>query len=480
LFLDYHWDVLPVWLSYALLLVAANSLDAVVVMLNSGSRKRITVTASIKGIERAEKALVRKGVVSKEEFAKSILMGKSTVDKFFTRKAIQLDSFQRICEGLTIADWRSIAELEDIVEQLPPENIKEEGVAEKSAMLAHVGVQSAGLSIIAMDNQSGEIKARIDLDTNISNFNFQTKMSLEALLKFYGGATIKIVKTEPGSVKVKIKGTKKDIAKLLDCINSGEIATLVGFSIQDTQILSPEFLEELGTTSNQKKWDLVREIITNPSIRGDLSNQDLSSVDLSGKILSGKILRNSDLSGADLGGADLKNGILYNTNLSNANLRDTNLYIANLSYANLSYANLSYANLSYANLSNANLSYANLSYADLRGIILNNVNLNSVDLSGADLSGTDLNGADLSSKNLSDTGFRYANLSNADLKGSNLSNADLRGSNLSYANFENAIVQNCYLGEGNGLAELAKNDLTQRGAIFGEVSGDRSSVLAQR
>lgn len=80
-------------------------------------RRRGTVIASRAGIDRAEKALLRMGFGSKSNFAKAQLMGKSTIDRFFNRHPIQLDSFKRICDGLNIEDWRSIAELEPLVEQ---------------------------------------------------------------------------------------------------------------------------------------------------------------------------------------------------------------------------------------------------------------------------------------------------------------------------------------------------------------------------
>ena len=70
---------------------------------SEGAKKRkITYTATAEGVERAEKALARRGFGSKTNFATSILMSRSTVTKFFGRKPIQLDSFQRICEKLTV------------------------------------------------------------------------------------------------------------------------------------------------------------------------------------------------------------------------------------------------------------------------------------------------------------------------------------------------------------------------------------------
>jgi hypothetical protein len=55
-------------------------------MTNSNSgrkRKKITYTASIEGIKKAENALIRLGFESKINFAKSQLLSRSTVTKFF-------------------------------------------------------------------------------------------------------------------------------------------------------------------------------------------------------------------------------------------------------------------------------------------------------------------------------------------------------------------------------------------------------------
>ena len=72
-------------------------------------KKKITYTATIEGLERAEKALKRLGFGSKSNFAKSILVSRTTVTKFFAGKPIQFDSFQKICQELQLSDWKDIA-----------------------------------------------------------------------------------------------------------------------------------------------------------------------------------------------------------------------------------------------------------------------------------------------------------------------------------------------------------------------------------
>ena len=74
-------------------------------------KKKITITASPQGVERAENALIRLGFDSKSNFAKSQLLARNTVTKFFQREPIQLDSFKRICEALKLK-WIDIAEEE--------------------------------------------------------------------------------------------------------------------------------------------------------------------------------------------------------------------------------------------------------------------------------------------------------------------------------------------------------------------------------
>jgi uncharacterized protein YjbI with pentapeptide repeats len=457
--------------------VAASSLNAVMVMSNSGGKKRITVKASVKGVERAEKALVRKGVVSKEEFAKSILMGKSTVDKFFTRKAIQLDSFQRICEGLMITDWRNIAELEDVLEQLPTGNIEEDRIFEGAKVPDMIGVtseKSATRVIIWTDPQSG-VESEIILEGNIESVDNNFKTTIEVLFNSKLGIKIHVKDINPGSIKITVRGSKKDIAKLLDYINSGAISELEGFPIENSQILSPDFLEELGNKSDREKWDLVQDIITNR-----ISDRKLNGVELSGAELSG-----AELSGAELIRANLRETRLSEANLSGANLTGANLRETRLSEANLSGANLTGASLSEAVLIRAELSEAILSKAELNEAVLIGARLIGANLTGANLYRANLTGARLVRANL--TGARLiranlseANLSEANLTGVNLSEANLYRADLSKANLTGAIVENCNFGEGLGLSASEKSELKRKGAIFNDAPGDRSRTLSPR
>ena len=87
-------------------------------MTEQQKRKRILITTSIKGVERAQGILKRQGVSSVNAFAKAQLLAKSSVDKFFRQQPIQPDTFIKICEGLNVKDWREFAELEPVLAQV--------------------------------------------------------------------------------------------------------------------------------------------------------------------------------------------------------------------------------------------------------------------------------------------------------------------------------------------------------------------------
>lgn len=95
--------------------------------------------------------------------------------------------------------------------------------------------------------------------------------------------------------------------------------------------------------------------------------------------------------------------------------------------------------------------FPNLSGADLSELVLNGVNLIRGNLSGASLRGTSLEEADLI----------FANFSGADLR-----EANLLGATLNETVWLNALVEQCHLGTGIGLADNQRQDLQVRGARF--------------
>jgi uncharacterized protein YjbI with pentapeptide repeats len=361
-------------------------------------RRRVTVTASPVGIDRAEKSLLRLGFESKSNFARAQLIGKSTVDKFFNRQPIQLDTFKRICKALRIKDWRGVAELEPLVAQCASEAAEEEAELEVVEAVVSQPMTmnlTATRQITVANRENGEVQFEIVLKGDIASIDDQVQKTLGTIFRSLAGSTITITDIQAGSIRIKLQGSPEDVARLIDRLNSGELTEINGFPVEDIQILSQSFLEAVEESSFDKKWDLVREISTHPIPQRQLSRTDLSGADLSG----------ADLSDADLSDADIRD----------ADIRDANLSGANLSGANLSGANLSGANLSGANLSDADLSDADLSGADIR----------DADLSGANLSGANLSGADIRDADLSDADIRDANLSGANLSGADIRDADL-------------------------------------------------------
>ena len=93
------------------------------------------------------------------------------------------------------------------------------------------------------------------------------------------------------------------------------------------------------------------------------------------------------------------------------------------------------------------------------------------DLGGADLSELVLDGVNLIRGNLSSASLRGTSLEEADLIFANFTGADLRDANLLGATLNetvwlNALVDQCHLGIGIGLADNQRKELKVRGAKF--------------
>ena len=402
-------------------------------------KKKLTITATEKGVDTAEKALIRLGFDSKSNFAVAHL-SRSTVSNFFNQVPIQLDSFKRICDRLKLK-WQEIAGItensinsEQIERQVNPSPDIEEGV--KLKMLSR--------TVTVVDEPTQTSKAVITLKGDIDSIsNLQI---LAFILKEYGGHTIQITDIKEGSIKLIIEGSEEDIERLLIQIKSGELKELDGFPVEDAQILS-ESSED--SESSEQKWRLVEEIVTNQIIGRDLRGADLSDSDVSGAYLRAANLSEADLSDSDVSGAYLIGAYLIG-------------------------ANLSRANLSRANLIGANLNRANLNRAYLNRAYLNNANLSDSYLSGADLRDADLRFADLRFADL-----RFADLSGAKLSGADLSGADLIGANLSGANLSGIQVEKTRFLDNLGITEEQKKDLIKRGAIFEDSPGNPAGILTR-
>ncbi|MEP0873693.1 pentapeptide repeat-containing protein [Trichocoleus desertorum AS-A10] len=275
-------------------------------------------------------------------------MSKSTVDKFFNRQPIQLDSLKAICEALRIEDWRTIAELEPLVAQCASEASKKEAELDVVEAIASQPMNTsltAARHITVASRENGEVQFEIVLRGDIASIDDQVQKTLETIFRRLSGSTITITDIKAGSIRIKLQGSPEDAARLIDRLTSGELTEVNGLPIENIQILSQNFLEEIEQSSFDKKWDLVREISTHPVQQWQLSGADLSDADLRGADLSDADLRGADLSDADLSGADLSDA-----DLSGADLRGADLSGADLSGADLSGADLSDADLSDADL----------------------------------------------------------------------------------------------------------------------------------
>lgn len=411
-------------------------------------RKKITYIATDDGISKVERALVRFGIDTKENFAKSMNMSRSTLVKFQGKKGIQLDSFKKICEKVDL-DWQDVADISQKILKTLDFSILEivDDCDRVQVVMTKVTVKDRSNNIVkAVMILEGDFESAFNLDI----FRSILRKHLEI------GDSIEITNMKPGSIKLFLKGYLEDIEILLSLVKSGKLSNLGGFPIQDIKILSEtsDNGSDIGQLNN--KWYLVKEIIDRPN-----QNRDLKNIDLSDSDLSGVYMREADLSGADLSGADLSGA-----NLNRAYLIGTDLIEADLSGSDLI----------EANLRGADLSRADLNRADMRG-----ANLSGADLSGADLNRAYLIGTDLSDSNLSGTCLIKANLTGAvlirtDLSRANLNRANLIEADLSEANLENAIVDNALFGNNKGINLDLQRDLEIRGAIF----GDKLPVLVSR
>ncbi|MBD2168658.1 pentapeptide repeat-containing protein, partial [Calothrix membranacea FACHB-236] len=370
----------------------------------SRNKRKITITASLKGVKVAENALIRLGFDSKANFAKSQFLSRSTVTNFFLRQPIQLDSFKRICEALKL-NWREIAEFseEKQSEQLEINDCSSSDINEEVKQL-----QTLRRQVTVIDKKSKTIKAVITLEGDINSV--QNWKIIQSAIQEYSGNTIEINDIQEGSIRLFVQGSPEDIERLISRIKSGELKEVSGFPVEDVQILS-ESSDDGESNELNDKWHLVQEIVQEGA-------------------------RGRNLSGADLSDADLSDANLSGANLSGADLIDANLIDANLIDAYLSRADLSGADLSRANLSRAVIDEATIISSQWR-LVWKIVNQPS---NGRDLSRANLIDANLIDANLIDANLSGANLSGANLSGANLSGANLSGANLSRANLSRAVI----------------------------------------
>src|SRR6476661_1516326 len=420
--------------------------------LSMRKKKKITIPASSEGVKIAENALKKLGFDSKINFAKSQLLSRRTITKFFQCRLIQLDSFKKICQELKL-DWTKIAGISEVKHsKIPAINDSLNPDINEGGEKMHT--QTFYRQVTVIDEKTHTIKAKIKWIGDIRSCEDLSR--LEWNLRKFSGESLKITDIKEGSIRLTVEGSQEDIDRLVSRIKLGQLKEVSGFPVEDVQILS-ESSEDDESNELNNKWCLLREIVIQGITNRNLSGFDLSDADLRYANLSGANLRSADLSGADLSGANLRSADLSGADLSGADLRSADLIGAYLISAYLIGAYLIGANLSGANLSGANLSGANLRSANLR----------SADLSGADLIDANLIGANLIG----------ADLSGADLSGANLSGANLSGAGLIDTNLSKTKVEKARFSSNLGFCESMKQDLIKQGAIFEDSPGDRSEVL---
>ena len=257
-------------------------------------KRKITYTASPQGVQKAENALRRLGFGSKSNFAESQFLSRSTVTKFFRYQPIQLDSFKRICDALTL-DWKEIAEISE------EEQSGRLAINDCSSPNTNEGmepVRTLRREITVIDESSLTSIAVIVLEGDINSV--PNLKIIASVLREYSGETIKIIDSKKGSIKLIVEGSPEDIERLVSRIKSGELKEVSGFPVEDIQNLS-ESSDDDESIELDDKWRLVQEIVT-------------------------QAVEGRKLSGADLSDADLRHANLSNANLSNADLSDCLLY----------------------------------------------------------------------------------------------------------------------------------------------------------
>ena len=266
-------------------------------------KKKLTIVASEKGLETAEKALIRLGFDSKSNFAKSQNIARNTVSKFFNQKPIQLDTFKIICQKLTL-NWRKVAGIEE--EKPKQSNVSDDSCSEMNdgggePVQSIPGCERRRVTVI--DEAARITKLDIILTGNINSVdNFEL---IQSIIKQYSGNTITITDVKEGSIRLTVEGSQEDIELLLSKLQSGEIQEINGFPIEDFQA-SSERVEDEDNDEADDKWNLVREIVSRSVKNRNLAGADLSDADLSGANLSGADLSGADLSGANLSGANVQ------------------------------------------------------------------------------------------------------------------------------------------------------------------------------
>ena len=390
------------------------------------TNSRITYAATAEGREKAEQALRRQGIASKLSFAELCGLSRSTITKFFSRKPIELDGFQKICDELELLDWKEIADLK---------SSNTNGKVEPEPNSCHQTID---------DDKKVNFKINVSVDKK--NKVKLLNSLIQLTRKLGDDDSIEIIDIEEGSIKLTLKGSPAGLKRLEQLFQSGELSQRLeqelNITVEDVRFTNTQNSDE----DLKNKSTATEETQLAFTIAGNVSQADIN-------ILKTALIDTSDDEDIQ---SDQKKSILVKL-IKTQGAEELNLIYANLSGANLSGANLSGYNLCRANLSHVNLSYAFLIEAYLFGANLSEANLSKAYLFGANLS--------------------EAYLSKAYLFGANLSEAYLIGTNLIGANLSNVIVKKTRFGYNEGMTKSLRDYLIERDAIFEDSPpGDRSKA----
>jgi uncharacterized protein YjbI with pentapeptide repeats len=245
------------------------------------THKRITVIASDKAIKKAERELIRLEFESKSNFAKSQLLARGAVKKFFNRELIQVDTFKRICTGLQL-QW---------IETLDP------NITIKLLQQNRV-VDSETIESLIKQFESEDL-------TNSEDFSIEAvHPSLEEWLE------------EPENPNYR----KWEVIQ--ETVNNSKNY----HDLHEADLVDADLSGAYFGWANLVRADLNGADLSGSYLRrADLSEADLSEADLSETNLSEANISRANLDGTNLSGADLSGVTLGRIDLSRASVQKTRL-----------------------------------------------------------------------------------------------------------------------------------------------------------
>ena len=301
------------------------------------NRNRNTYYATDDGRKKAEQALKDgEDINSKTRLADLCELSPSTINNFFSGKAIEPENFRKICSKLDL-NWLEIRANESFDTNENEEKKQNSCYQEKEGKQIKL-----------------KFNVTVDEENQVKFFN----ELLQLVQRLGDDDSIEIIDIEQGSIKLTLQGSPAGLQRLERLFQSGELKQIferyLNITVEDVVFLNTssvdDYLQNKSTTTektqlaftiagdvsqadinvlkaalintsddketeNEVKLRLIEEIRNRGAVGRILSYADLSGADLS----------YADLSGADLSGADLSNADLSDADLSDANLNDANV-----------------------------------------------------------------------------------------------------------------------------------------------------------